>query len=850
MRLIGAQSLAVLLVGMSVTTTLAQQSGIEPARSEMNTVQRQRIDGIIGRMTLEEKIRMGFGGTQPGVVILPGVPRLGIPSISPVDGPRGITATRSATAFPAGVGLAASWDPKLFQRVGEVIAEEARANGKTMVLGPAINIDRDPLDGRFFEYLTEDPYLDGRLSVGFIQGIQSRKVAAVVKHLCCNNREWNRDWYMSNVDERTLHEIYLPAFEASIKEGNAWGVMTAANGINGHLAATNHSLITDILRDQWGFSGLVLTDFNQARDTLAAARAGLDIGMPWGEWEATPFGKPLMNAVEKGEIPESSIDDKVRHILWVTDNVGLLDGVAPTAGGSTNTREHQTTALRAAEESMVLLKNRDDLLPLDAGKMKRVVVIGPNADRKLCKPGYGGSSAVPAAFEITPLEGIRKRLAGIAKVDYVDYQESEEFEPIAPEYWAPVSNIRGMKAEYFNDGESVPALERVEPQINFTWQMSSPDPVKVHTDNFHAHLKGALLPKQTGYYTLRLTTEDTSTLIVDGNPVIQNTERGHAETGTATIYLQAGKSYDVQINYHAFTGDALLRLDWMLPKNTTKQNANLMRLQTVVKDASAVVFVGGWGHGLDTEGADRKNMDFPRGQEKTIRAITKMNPRTIVVLVHGSPFAMGGWSDAVPAVLDAFYPGMEGGTAIAEMLFGDANPSGKLSFTWPRRLSDSSAHALGTEDHDNVNYKEKLLVGYRYTTTRRIAPLFAFGYGLSYTHFAFSNLQLLEGADGETATARFNVTNGGQRAGDEIAQLYLAFPSIEEGGEPPLQLKGFERVSLKPGETKDVEVKLDRRSFSYWSVKTHDWAVAKGKFQVMVGDASDHLPLRSTIAIQ
>lgn len=849
MRLIGARRLALLVV-TSCAMAFAQKSGVVAEPSKDSIALEHRIDGFLARMTLEEKVRMGFGGTEPGVVILPGVERLGIPPIYPVDGPRGVTAVHAGTAFPTGVGLAASWNPELFWGVGAVVAEEARASNKTMVLGPAINIERDPLDGRFFEYMTEDPYLDAQISVGFIQGLQSRRVAAVVKHLCCNNREWNRDWYMSNVDERTMQEIYLPGFEASIRKGDAWGVMTAANGINGHLAATNSYLLTDMLRKRWGFKGLVLTDFNQARNTLEAARAGLDIGMPWGDWEKTPFGKPLMDAVKRGEIPESAIDEKVRHILRVTAKVGLLDGIEATSGGSINTRSHQIAALRAAEQSMVLLKNERQTLPLDAAKVKRIVVIGPNADRKLCKPGYGGSSAVPAPYEITPLEGIRKRLAGKAVVDYIDYQEDGQFEQIGSDYWAPVDNVRGMRAEYFNDGNDKAVLTRVEPQVNFTWEMSSPDPKKVHVDNFHARMTGTLMPKQSGYYTVRLTSQDTGVLIVDNNPVIRNTERGHVQSGTAMIYLQEGKSYPVKIDYHGFSGDASLRLEWTLPKSEDAERADLERLQTAVKGADAVIFVGGWGHGLDTEGADRKNMDFPKGQEEVIRGIAKINPNTVVVLVHGSPFTVGGWIDSVPAVLDAFYPGMEGGTAIAEALFGDVNPSGKLSFTWPKKLVDSPSHTLGTEDHDNVNYKEGLLVGYRYATAKQIAPQFPFGFGLTYTEFKMSDLQVSRPAGSAGPVATLKVSNRGQRAGSEIVQLYLGFPPIAEGDEPPLQLKAFARVDLQAGETKQVELKLDSRSFSYWSVAKHDWSIAKGSYQVMVGDSSENLPLRTSVNIQ
>jgi beta-glucosidase len=835
------------LFAISFVFANAQSPVATPAYRNEKLSMEQRINDIISRMSLEEKIRMGFGGTEPGVVVVPGVPRLGIPSMYGTDGPRGVAAAVSATSFPTGIGLAATWDADLHEAVGAVIGQEARATGKTMVFGPAINIDRDPLGGRFFEYYTEDPYLNARLAPGMVKGLQSQHVASIVKHFCCNNREWNRDWYMSNVSERALHEIYLPGFKAAIETGGAWGVMTAANGVNGHLAATNKPLITDILRNEWGFKGLVLTDFNQARDTLEAARAGLDIGMPWGDWETTPFGKPLMEAVEKGQIPQSAIDEKVHHILWVMGKIGLLDGIPATAGGSINTPEHQAVALRAAEESLVLLKDENHVLPLDVSKLKKIVVLGPNADRKLCKAGYGGSSAVQAPFEVTVLDGLRKRLAGVADVQYVSFEEAGEFEPIDQRYWQPVDGTRGMKAEYFNDGDSKPALERIEPQVNFTWEMRSPDPAKIHTDNFHAHMTGTLVPTESGYYTLRLSGEDTSTLIVDNNPIIRNVEKGYAQTGTAIVHMEAGKSYNIQIDYHAFTGDASLRLEWARPRSESQWQDDLNALKPKLSSADAVIFVGGWGNGLDTEGSDRQNMDFPKGQQELISRIASMNSKTIVVLIHGSPFKVDGWLHSIPGVLDAFYPGMEGGTAVAEALVGDIDPAGKLSFSWPKQVSDSPSHSLGTEDHDNVNYKEDVFVGYRYYDTYHIEPQFPFGFGLSYASFRYSNLKVSNNKG--NVSVDFSLTNTSDRKGTEIVQLYVAAPqgSIRR---PIHELKDFARVSLNPLEKKTVHLSLHHDDFSYFDEGSHQWKAVAGDYKIEIGGSSRDIFLTSSLNVK
>jgi beta-glucosidase len=826
-----------LLTGSAMTA----QPQIHCANCISNDAQ---IDKILDQMTLEEKVRMLFGGEQPGVSQLPGVPRLGIPAMLPSDGPGGVTAATD-TAFPSGLGLAMSWDPSLFQSVGQVMGQEARASGKTMVFAPALNILRDPLDGRFFEYLTEDPFLDGQLAAGMVIGIQDERVASCIKHFAANNREWNRDWYMSNVDERALEEIYLPGFKTAVQQGNAWAVMTAANGVNGQLACQNHWLLTTTLKQDWGFSGLVLTDYNRARNTEKAALAGLDVSMPWADWNTESFGKPLLDDVVAGKIPLGLINDKVRRILRVMQRAGLLDGVDPHTGGSTNTTAHQAIARRASEESLVLLKNDTNTLPLHPESLHHVIVLGPNADLHLCDQGLGGSSGVRPPYEITPLQGLVKRL-GSSKVEYIPLQEGGTFEAIDSRFLQTPDGKPGIDAEYFNNGTKDPVLHRVERSIDFNWEMRSPDPAIVHTDHFDGHFNAVLTPKVTGYYTLRLSGQNSATFWLNGQPFLNNLASDGFNSSTAGVHLTAGTAYPVRVDYHAGVGDAALHLEWSLPLTEDQLNQEAHRAALKLRRADAVIFVGGWNHGLDTEGLDRQNMDFPKGQEVLIRRVAKLNAHTVVVLLHGSPFTVSGWISDVPAVLDAWYPGMEGGTAIAEALVGDINPAGKLTFSWPKELKDSPTYSIGTADKENVNYKEGVFVGYRYFDTRNIAPQFPFGFGLSYSTFAYSGLKIVPTAHGFSVSA--TVKNTSSRPGDEIAQLYVE-PPKSAVTRPVHELRGFQRLHLAPGQSAQATFRLDETSFRHWDLATHGWQRDPGDYILQVGDSSRDLPLQSNVSV-
>jgi beta-glucosidase len=673
-----------------------------------------RVEDLLSRMTLEEKIALVHADNRFSTAA---IPRLGIPARQLSDGPHGVreeTVGRDvsqavgrtddfATYMPALLGLAATWNPDLAAAYGKTIGEEARWRGKQIMLAPGMNIMRTPLNGRNFEYLGEDPFLVSRMVVPYIRAEQSEEVAACAKHFVANDQEYERNTINVLMDERTLREIYLPPFEAAVKEGGVLSVMSSYNKFRGAYCSENDYLLNKILKGEWGFKGLVVSDWNAVHSTRETVLAGLDlemgtVGKPFDEFY---LARPFLEGVRKGEFPVSVLDDKVRRNLRVMFASRAFDG--HSSPGSINTKEHQASARRVAEESFVLLKNDSRSLPLDAAKLTSVAVIGENAVR--LQAYGGGSSRIKAFYEVTPLEGI---------------------------------------------------LRRVGDRVNVTYS--------------------------AGYGEK------------DGEELAQRAVRA-------------------------------------------------------ARQADVVIYVGGLNHslGLDSEAADRKDMKLPYGQDALMERIVEANPRIIVVLLGGGPVEMGPWLARVPAVLLAWYPGMEGGHALARVLFGDASPSGKLPCTFPARLEDSPAHASGAYPGKNgtVRYEEGLLVGYRWFDAKQVAPLFPFGHGLSYTRFEYSDLRLVEGKDaqGPALTVEFKVTNTGEREGGEVAQVYVS--DVKSSLPRPVkELKGFRKVFLKPGESQTVSVPLDRRAFAFYDPQRRGWLAEQGDFRIMVGSSSRDIRLQ------
>lgn len=672
-----------------------------------------RVEDLLSRMTLEEKIALVHADNRFSTAA---IPRLGIPARQLSDGPHGVreeTVGRDvsqavgrtddfATYMPALIGLAATWNPELATAYGTVLGEEARQRGKQIMLAPGMNIMRTPLNGRNFEYLGEDPYLASRMAVNYIKAEQAQEVASCAKHFVANDQEHERNTINVEMDERTLREIYLPPFRAAVEEAGVLSVMSAYNKFRGQFCSENDYLLNKILKDEWGFRGLVVSDWNATHSTRGSVTGGLDlemgtVGRPFDEFY---LARPFLEGVRAGEFPLSVLDDKVRRNLRVMFATRAFDGRSP---GSINTKEHQATARRVAEESFVLLKNDARALPLDPARLTSLAVVGENAVR--LQAYGGGSSRIKAFYEVTPLEGI---------------------------------------------------LRRVGERVNVTYS--------------------------AGYG-----------------------EKGGGDEAVA-------------------------------------------RAVRAAREADAVIYVGGLNHspGLDSEGADRRDMKLPYGQDELIRRVVEANPRTVVVLLGGGPVEMGPWLARVPAVLQAWYPGMEGGGALARVLFGDVSPSGKLPCTFPARLEDSPAHALGAYPGKDgtVRYEEGLLVGYRWFDAKAIEPLFPFGHGLSYTRFEYSGLRLVGGKDakGPALTVEFEVANAGEREGAEVAQVYVA--DVKSSlPRPAKELKGFRKVFLKPGERQTVSIPLERGAFAFYDPQRHGWVAEKGDFRIMVGASSRDIRL-------
>ena len=728
--------IGVIACGLFLNAAAASSQVTDKEKVQME----KRIEKLIKKMTLEEKVGLLHGNSKFYVA---GVERLWIPERSLSDGPHGVRAeinrhdwayagwtNDSASYFPTGTAFAAAWNPELAYRRGEVLGEEARWRKKDVLLGPGVNIIRSPLCGRNFEYMSEDPYMNSVLAVAYIKGLQSRDVACSVKHFAVNNQETNRTTVDVECSERALREIYLPAFKAAVQEGGALTVMAAYNKFRGEFCAENNYLVRKILRNEWGFDGVYVTDWGAAHSTVPSMEAGLDLEMGTliDKYEDWYYANPLIEAVKSGKIPMSLVDEKVGDVLRVMIKTNVLDPKKRFGPGSMNTKEHQQATYDAAAEAIVLLKNQNNLLPLDFSSIKSLAVIGDNATRKHSNGGL--SSEIKAVYEVTPLEALRAKWG-----DKVDIRFAQGYEKLS-------TFVEGS-----NNGQS---------------------------------------------------------------------------SGTFSSKTQES--------------DALLK-----------------EAVEVARTSDVALLVCGLNHDYDTESFDRLNMDIPYGQVELIQEVVKANPRTIVVMIAGSPLNMAAVDICSPAIVWAWFNGMEGGNALVDVLSGKVNPSGKMPFTTPVSLDQSPAHALGNFPGRDlkVNYEEDILVGYRWFDTKGLPVVYPFGYGLSYTTFNYSNLNTDKKTydQADTIQATFTLTNTGDREGAEVAQLYVSDP-VCSVMRPVKELKGFKKVFLKPGESRRITLDIPVSSLAFYSEVQSQFVVEPGEFILQLGASVSDIKQRISVEVK
>lgn len=795
----------------------------------------QRVDAILKQMTLEEKIDM-IGGVKGFYVR--GNERLGIPELKMSDGPNGVRNYGPTTAYPAGIELAATWDPSRACLYGEGLGRDARARGVHFLLAPGVNIYRVPQCGRNFEYFGEDPYLSGKIAAGYIQGVQSQRVSATVKHFAANNHENDRNRDSSEVDERTLEEIYFPAFKAAVQEGKVGAVMCSYNLVNGTYASANDWLLNQTLKKQWGFTGLVMSDWGAVHETDGVFKGGMDLEMPSG---AHMNQKTLLAKIKDGTLSESVLDDKIRRILRVAASFGWLDKPQTDKTISVDDPQNANIALDIARNGIVLLKNQDGLLPFDRAKVKTIVVLGKNADPGAI--GGGGSGYATPFRSISPLEGLQMQAGENVRIVHIpSLLEVKEQE------LARASVFDGpLKAEFFNNTrlEGEPAARREDPRIDFDWTDKIPAQ-GIKRQEYSVRWSGKITPKQDGAYQFLLQSDDGSRLKIDGKTVIDLWGDHAFETQSKVLKLEGGKSHEIAIEYYQASGDATIRFGW----GPQVEPGLSPEITAQIAQADAAVVCVGFNSRIESEGGDR-SYALPKGQEELIQAVAKANPHTVVVLNAGGNVEMANWIDRVPGLVHAWYSGEMGGLALAEILFGDVNPSGKLPVSFEKQWEEAPAFGNFPATDHKIKYAEGIFVGYRHFDAKGIEPRFPFGYGLSYTTFKYGPVTLstktLEA--GAPLTVTIPVTNTGTRTGAEIVQLYLhdAKASVPR---PPQELKGFRKLFLQPGETKTATFTLRSTDLAFWDVGTHGWKAEPGTFEIRIGASSRDLRAKAEFELK
>ncbi len=813
----------------------------------------QRVDALLHKMTLEQKLDY-IGGT--GFAIR-AVPDLNIPALQTSDGPIGVRSQKKfpSTVYAGGIGLAASWDPALAERIGAGIGSDARARGIHFMLGPGVNIYRSPMNGRNFEYFGEDPFLSGAIAAGYIIGMQKQGVSATVKHFLGNNSEYLRHDSDSIIDERTAREIYLPAFETAVKTAHVGSIMDSYNLVNGVHSTQNGYFNNDVAKKEWGFEGIMMSDWVSTYDAIGAANGGLDLEMPTGDHMNR---EKLLPAIRDGRVKESTIDEKVRRILTTAARFGWLDRNQTDLSLSKYNEENHLAALDAAREGIVLLKNEGSLLPLDKQKIKSILVVGPDAYP--AQPVAGGSARAVPFSTVSILDGVANFVGTAATVYYerglpkmIDLSAKTEFSTAAK------NGQPGLKLETFSNGALTgkPASTETVRHIDFAgkdWDdfadqdealalfVAGPKPSSRRWSGYY------VAPQDANYEVAAEYSGEGNgyRLFIDGKLIFDNWKLAIALQAHTTLHLSAGPHKIVAEAFQNFPVGGHLRVGIIDQQKIVSADA-----KAEAAKADVVLIAAGFDPSSEGEGSDR-TFSLPFGQEELIRELAAVNKNIIVAVTSGGNVDPSDWLDRIPAYLEIWYPGEQGGKALAEILFGAIDPSGHLPVTFERRWEDNPVHdSYYLEPGTNrVVYKEGIFVGYRGYEHNHVKPLFPFGFGLSYTTFQYSHLQVLP-ASGTTPgnyTIAFDVTNTGSRTGADVAQVYVseADPKVPR---PPQELKGFRRVEIAAGETKHVEIALNPRAFANYDVSGKRWHADAGKYSVNVGHSSDDLQLHEDFTL-
>ena len=807
------------------------------------------IDKIVNELTLEEKISLlsGFNSWYTNKI-----ERLDIPSIKMSDGPNGIrgdgNSGKSSACFPCPILMGSTWNEDLFLEIGEALGDEAKDKNVDVLLGPTINLHRHPLGGRHFENYSEDPFLVGKLATAYVKGVQSKNVSACLKHFIANDTEFERHTVSSNVDERTLREVYLLPFEMGVIEGKSKSVMSAYNKLNNIYCSSHKELLVDILKNEWGFDGYVVSDWGAALETNENANGGLDLEMPG---PGNTWGEKLLSAISDGLVEEEIINDKVTRILRVGEFSGRFKSPENKPEKSNIRQSHNQLLRDVACEGMVLLKN-ENILPFDENKIKKLAVIGPNA--KNSQIIGGGSASLKPHYQIHPYDALKEKFSDNFSISYAEGTKTNKFLPKLDEKLF-LNPEEGFLVEFFD--KEIKEDKLIDSEIlkgNKFWifegfakdiinREDRPSVIVRFSCNYS--------PDVSGDHEFEVFGIGLSKIKIDGNILIDNwneTLPGEAFFSLATaakrnsINLEKDKSYKFEVEYFFEGRFPAIHFGCMPPEKT-----NLLEdAVEVAKNADTVILIVGTNSDWETEGNDRADLSLPANQDQLIENILEANKNTVVVLNSGSPVSMP-WLNESKAVLQSWFGGQEYGNSLTDLLFGKVNPSGKLPTTFPKKIEDTPAFGCYPAKNSQMDYEEKLLVGHRWYEKKDIKPLFPFGFGLSYTDFSFSDLELIKN-DNYNVECKFKLKNEGMMDGSEVAQCYVSFSNAEKD-EPLKSLQSFKKVFIKQDSEMELKLTLNKRSFSYWDIQEKDWIVRPGTYTISIGSSSEQIELKKDILL-